>query len=146
MNFRGRAEIRGYWRDRLFEAGKQFRKDVSVREYEVLIEGLKSDMNLRFKDAFLNGNHYGSMFRVSHAQKSIAVFIKHLWCLGDVGEPRICPVDRVVLRATNAKRNDDLAWGCVNSIEDHRRKFGYIEDAAERAGLSVARWELINFS
>ena len=140
-----RSVIRSYWGDCLDEIGGEFKKDVPIHTYEYIIEQLKAGMNRKFGNAFLSGSVHGSMFRVSHAQKSISVFIKHLWCLGEIPEPKICPIDRVVLKQTKARLSKDLAWGYVNTIEEHRVKFKYVLEAAAVEKLSVARWELFNF-
>jgi hypothetical protein len=140
-----KAIIRTYWGECLDEVGGEFKKDVSVQNYENIITHLKDKMNKKFGEAFSNESDHGSMFRISHAQKSISVFVKHLWCLGKVPEPNICPVDRIVLNQTAAKLSNDIAWGYVNSIEIHRKKFKYITDAAAIEGLPVARWELFKF-
>lgn len=66
------------------------------------------------------------MFRISHSQKSISVFVKHLWCMDVISEPNICPVDRIILGKTEVRKNKDINWGYVNSIEEHKRKFTYI--------------------
>jgi len=140
-----RNAIRSYWGDCLKELGSEFREDVSLHKYERMIEQLKIRMNREFGHAFLSGCAHGSMFRVSHAQKSISVFVKHLWCLGEIPEPNICPIGRLILKKTPARLSNDLAWGYVNTIEAHREKFRYVMEAAALARLSVARWELFEF-
>jgi hypothetical protein len=65
--------------------------------------------------------------------------------LGEIPEPKICPVDRIILYQTGAANVGDVAWGYVNSIEGHRRKFNYILEEAHKSNLTVAQWELSNF-
>jgi len=65
--------------------------------------------------------------------------------LGEIPEPKICPVDRIILYQTGAANVGDVAWGYVNLIEGHRRKFNYILEEAHKSNLTVARWELSNF-
>jgi hypothetical protein len=139
-------DIRIYWATCLEEVGNEFKKEVSIPAYEDIVEQLKKRMNLKFGSLFDSGSRHGSLFRISHSQKSISVFIKHLWCMGLIEEPNICPVDRIILSATAAKKIKDVSWGCVDSLEDHRRKFKYITTEAANQKLSVARWELLNFT
>jgi hypothetical protein len=141
-----KTEVRSYWGECLKEIGGEFKRDVSIAKYEYIIEALKTNLNRRFGSLFDNKSPHGSMLRVSHSQKSISVYVKHLWCIGAVEEPRICPIDRIALNETEARSTRDVAWGYVNSIEEHRRKFRYIEDAAAVANLTVAKWELMKFS
>ena len=45
---------------------------------------------------------YVAGFRVSHAQKSLSLLLKHAWCHGLMDEPPSCPVDRLILTAADA--------------------------------------------
>lgn len=145
-NSKDKESIRIYWESCLEEVGDEFKNNISVQTYEVIVEQLKKGMNRRFGEFFNNGSPYGSMFRISHSQKSISVYIKHLWCAGIIPEPKVCPVDRIILSATSAKKMKDVSWGHVNSIEEHRRKFKYIIEEASAQNMSIAVWELLKFT
>jgi hypothetical protein len=138
--------IRSYWANQLQVIGERFRYPVNLDSYETIILEFKIHMNRRFNLEFDSGSKHGSEMRISHSQKSISVYVKHLWCLGVIDEPDICPVDRVILSQTKAKELNDISWGFVNSIEVHRQKFKYITNAASRQRLSVAQWELSSFN
>ena len=137
--------IRDYWGTCLEEIGWEFKKKVSIKNYEKLIQGLQLQMNREFGEEFANGVINVSMFRLSHAQKSISVYIKILWCMGQIQEPEICPVDRIILSKTKARNSNLVLWGYVNTIDEHRNKFKYIQDAAELSKMSVAMFELVIF-
>lgn len=107
----------------------------SDHEYEDQIESLKKRMNELFRSSFSNE------FRISHAQKSISVYFKHLWCMGGRRQPQ-CPVDRGILKVAKAQPSEQ-AWGYVNSIEEHRKKIDILRCAAN--GQHLAVWELRNF-
>ncbi len=92
-------------------------------------------------------NHFINLidFRISHAQKSLGVFFKHLWCMNLINEPPQCPIDRQILKIAGVSITE-LSWGFVNDIETHRRKYSYIKEAAQRDGFSsVSGWELSKF-
>lgn len=145
INSAQKLKVRKGWAESLLNIGKEFESDVSIAKYEQLIISLQKHMNDKYRESFNSGSQHGSMFRISHSQKSISVYVKHLWCLNKIPEPRICPVDRIILNQTDAVNARDIAWGYVNSIEEHRRKFSYILEEAKRSNLSVARWELGTF-
>jgi len=63
-----------------------------------------------------------------------------------IREPKICPIDRIILSSTGAKKKRDVSWGCVNSIDVHRRKFAYIVEESAKNNLSTAVWELLKFT
>jgi hypothetical protein len=106
---------------RLHEITRKYaRNGTSDKEYERDVRELSEYMNVHFGAAFRDSPHpryrYAPGFRISHAQKSLAVALKHLWCMGDVAMPPQCPVDSVVLGAAGA-RYPDTRWAYVNSVE-----------------------------
>lgn len=136
------------WRSYLDGLVERYKVCQSVEAYEQDIRNLKKVMNDKFSDAFLSKPHEryktDSGFRISHAQKSISVFLKHLWCMDDVACPPQCPVDRIILEAAG-KRYPDTKWGYVNSIEEHRKKVSFLEEAKGQTSESLAEWELKKF-
>jgi len=111
-----KKDIKTYWGSCLEEVGDEFKKDVSVKTYEYIVEQLKRGMNRKFGPLFDNGSKHGSMFRISHSQKSISVYVKHLWCMGVIGEPKICPIDRIILSSTGAKKKRDVTLSSIKYI------------------------------
>jgi hypothetical protein len=144
-SIKDKEDIRDEWGKELIRLGEKFHENISIEEYQLFVVKLKDHMNLKFGKLFDSKSKHGSMFRISHSQKSISVFVKHLWCMDVISEPNICPVDRIILRKTEAKKNNDISWGYVNSIEEHERKFKYIQKQAKLKQLRVAVWELLSF-
>jgi hypothetical protein len=95
-------------------------------------------MNKHFSLAFRQEKHpkYSTDpgFRISHAQKSISVFLKHLWCMDIIPQPPQCPVDRMILERAG-RRYPDTKWGYVNTIEEHMKKIKHLQDAASKQSL-----------
>jgi hypothetical protein len=108
-------------------------------------EDLKGFMNKTCAEYFwpTPDNGYEPGFRLAHAQKSLAVKMKHHWCSGEILEPPSCPIDRIVLSAAGA--GPDEAWTRMNTRSGYERQLGYLLKAAGRAKLSLARWELFLF-
>ena len=140
--------VRCAWRSFLLDIIGKYKKQQTVDEYERDILKLQEKMNTQFRDAFYQTPHSKYKtdpgFRISHAQKSISVFLKHLWCMDEVDTPPQCPVDRVVLEMAGLKY-DKAKWGYVNSIEEHRRKIDQLISAKDNEQQSLAVWELKNF-
>ncbi len=138
-----REKIRESWKKKLHKIGKEFyKKEINIEEYESKVKNLKKEMNGDFGDLLYNESIYDKGFRISHSQKSISLYLKYLWCMGEVGKPSVCPVDRTILKKSKSK---NITWCYVNSIEEHQEKFGQIEKNAKLEGMSVAEWELKNF-
>lgn len=140
-----RKEIRSYWFDCLRKIGLKFENEITIIEYDSIVSELKKEMNNKFGAYFQSNSPDGSEFIISHAQKSISIYIKYLWCLNLIQEPKICPVDRIILSHTSAK-SKDISWGYVNDIIEHRRKFKYVIESSALANLSIAKWELFLFN
>lgn len=140
--------VRCAWRSFLLGIIGKYKKQQTVDEYERDILKLQDQMNIQFKHEFYQMPHSiyktDPGFRISHAQKSISVFLKHLWCMDEVDTPPQCPVDRVVLEMAGLKY-DKAKWGYVNSIEEHRRKIDLLISAKNNDQESLAVWELENF-
>ena len=133
-----KKHIKDVWKEWLKTSAKKFAEEKwDEKKYEEEIENLKLYMKEKF-GLLIN-------FRISHAQKSIGVFFKHLWCLEKIPTPPQCPVDRVILTKAGANYNE-RSWGKVDTIDQHRKKYSFIKKAANKAGFEHAsEWELINF-
>lgn len=135
-----RHKIREAWKEQLVSHVGHIKADLSINAFEQAVVTLCINMNGNWKLYFCET---AGGFRISHSQKSLSVYMKHLWCMGLIEEPPVCPVDRIILSKTSAKQANDVAWGYVNTIDEHRRKFRFIEEAA--GPDTVAQWELRNF-
>ncbi|PKQ16372.1 MAG: hypothetical protein CVT67_05325 [Actinobacteria bacterium HGW-Actinobacteria-7] len=140
-----RYEVDTGWKQLLESYAAKYVKPVSSEEYEQDLVRLTAGMNRHFGAHFRQDRHpkfgYEPGFRVSHAQMSLSLVLKHYWCLGLVAMPPQCPVSRVVLLAARAGELNSK-WTDVNSIEAHRIKVKWLFEAAGHEGLELAEWEL----
>ena len=139
VDSKDRIIIREYWSSQLVDLAERYKVECwSDDSYEQEVQGLKEKMKARFPEII--------DFRISHAQKSLSVFLKHMWCLGLAPTPPQCPVDRIIL--TNAKAPyNKRSWGYVDSITEHKVLYDIIKQAAYQSGYTdVALWELENFN
>lgn len=144
-----RKEVRGFWAERVNDISKQ---SMTSLQYENSFLALKDDMNGRFKGSF-----GAEGFRISHAQKGLSVYMKHLWCMDLIDEPPQCPVDwRILVEirktvkdedlkniAWTKKELNDIAWTTIDSIDVHRKIMNAIR--AVKGAKSFALWELEAF-
>jgi hypothetical protein len=138
-----RERIRDAWSEKLEKLGRKYKKKQNEDQYIADVIELKNYMNSSFPDSFNNENPgYDNEFRISHAQKSLSVYLKHLWCMGKIEEPPICPIDRIVLTRVGLKGHN-AAWGYINTPELLDEKIKAIQ--REKGVLSFAVWELLNF-
>ncbi len=135
--------IRESWARLLYAQGHEFKEKKTIADHEEAVLFIKEKLNSDFSIFF-----WGSGLRISHAQKSFSLFLKYMWCLNQIPEPVTCPIDRQILMKTDASKTgdpNDIAWGYVNDMDEHRKKRKFIEDAAKLQDMSVAEWELSNF-
>ena len=137
--------IREYWKSLLtdfYEKHKQ--RNVSREEFLGYVDIIKESMNSRFPDKFqCNTEGYDNEFRLAHAQKSLSVFLKHLWCMGKMKEPPFCPIDGIIL---NDVLNKKGAWTKLNDKKKYCEYIKFVDDAANGNNISVAEWEYTNWN
>lgn len=143
-----RETVRLGWADELRGIAEKYVTPQSSEVYEQDLEHLQAVMNERFAGFFRQDEHprypYDPGFRLSHAQKSLSVCLKHLWCLGVVDTPPQCPVDSIVLGRAGLKY-PQTRWAFVNRMEEHQSQMQVLERAAATEKLGVAEWELKEF-
>lgn len=140
-----RKEVGRVWRDKLLDITKKYEKPISRGQYLEDVAELKEFMNKTFEGYFNNDKYFKDPgFRLSHSQKSISVFLKHLWCMDQVQEPPCCPVDAIILKRIGLSYPDN-SWGKINQMDDLVKKLKLIEQFASNNSLSIAKWELYNF-
>ena len=117
----------------------------SSEKYEADLVRLQTHMNRGYGQFFRQARHpkfgYEPGFRISHAQKSLSLVLKHFWCLDLVAMPPQCPVDRPALVAARAGELNSK-WTDVNSIAAHKYKMQFLAEAAAKENLTIAEWEL----
>lgn len=147
LTYDQKTEIYDFWRQTMFELGKKYCEEVqSIKVFCKDIKTLQDEMNKKFPDAFKNRHGkkgFVEEFRVAHAQKSFAIYLKHLWCLSEsMPEPPSCPMDKNIFRIVGI--ND--SWTKVNDIELYKQHYLRVKQYAETAGRTVACWELFSFN
>jgi hypothetical protein len=134
-----RPEIRAFWRRQLLALQPAYLQQRTVAQYEGDFISLRTQLNDGFP---------GQVdCRISHAQKSLGVFLKHLWCMRLVDVPPLCPVDAIILKKAGAVY-PVTNWGYVDTIDEHRAKVEILIEAKNRFAphLSLAEWELFAFN
>jgi hypothetical protein len=79
-------------------------------------------------------------FRVSHAQKSLALLLKYYWCdCKTRKDPPFCPIDREILH----KAGITDSWTKLDDMDQYEAWLRKLKATAEDAGYpSLAAWEL----
>jgi hypothetical protein len=129
-----KAEIRKCWGGFL----RDYQTPNSEGDYERDVLRLQALINETFPGNFRDE------FRISHSQKSLSVFLKHIWCMSpSTKPPPQCPVDRRTLVRAGCQ-GKAASWGYVNSMAEHREKIAALRNAS--GGRPLAEWELEAFA
>jgi len=140
--------IRKQWKACLYQNAKIFTKNRSEDTYLESVELIKLSIN-----EYCRNHNFESKIKISHAQKSLSVFLKHLWCfqtekVPDEYTPQIyppqCPVDSIILNKIGWRKQK---WTTVDSIKEHMEMIEAIREYAKttKEDLSLAEWELFEF-
>ena len=85
-------------------------------------------------------------YRIAHAQKSLSLVLKHMWCHGFLTDPPpVCVIDSIILRAAAARGagTHAVTWTRVASLKAYREHLAICQRAA--GGHNIAIWELFIF-
>lgn len=146
-----KLKFKSFWKDRLVEIGEKYIKNqYTESEYLEDVVWLKVEINKKFYKSFTSKadvkDDLNPGFRISHSQKSISVYLKHLWCLNEnENPPPQCPVDRKILSII-IKSGKVPSWTKVNTLKSHIELIQLIKTKAliEKYN-SIAEWELLNY-
>jgi len=137
-----RQPVRERLRRYLSSLQSTYKSGVSVKDHYARIEHLRSHMNQLATDTYFAHDDFSESpgFRIAHAQKSISVFLKHLWCMDRIQPPPECPVDSVILKKVGIY---GVPWSAVDTISAHQQLVASIVQKSYATNL--AEWELITF-
>lgn len=133
INQHRRENLRNDLKRELLSITKQYREEaISASEHEANIQELSNRLTRQHSE-ILNKNR----FNIGTSQKALNLFLKFLWCLGELpAEPIHCPLDGIVLKKVGIYK----AWTKMDEIELYRRWVGVVQQKAH--SLSISQWEL----
>jgi hypothetical protein len=113
------------------------RDEVSESRHIANILKLADDLSGQYASALKDNR-----FRIGTAQKVLNLYLKYMWCVGQIARPPHCPFDSQVIAELPSCR--DIKWTVSDSYEDYER---LVKAAKDRAGgVSLAEWELKLFN
>ena len=130
---RVRNRFRRALRGHLEQLAKSYSQSVSETNHLNNIGRLADNLSQSHPDALVKGR-----FRIGCAQKALNLYLKYMWCLGNIPSPPHCPFDyQIISRLLGCK---DLTWTELDSICDYKR---LVAAARAQAGsILLAEWEL----
>ncbi len=80
----------------------------------------------------------GGRFRIGPAQKALNLYLKYLWCAGEIPSPPHCPFDYLVIQQLELRNK--LNWTNLDDLQAYRHLVAVARRVAQKVPL--AEWEL----
>lgn len=134
-------EVYDLWPSLLYDAANEYIEHEGMINVDFIV---KQIINIKNKMSHIEN----TIFKLSHAQKSLSVFLKYLWCYGVIVEPPICPIDAKVLGKVSVVNPlfKDIIWTNLDDVITYRRILVSLMNLAKSKELTLAKWELIEFN
>jgi hypothetical protein len=128
-----RAKLRPALRKKLADIATGYSHPVDDAAHLANIREIADMLTLQFSSCLRAGR-----FRIGIAQKCLNLYLKYLWCVGEIPAPPHCPFDSVVIaQLPKAQR---LNWTSIDTMEEY---MVLVVAARAVAGkVRLAEWEL----
>jgi hypothetical protein len=138
-----KEELRDTWIKHLIDI--DFYKIRNLNQLNEVYDMLGSSMNETYIDSFHD------KFRLAHAQKSISVYWKYLYCYSqltdfNVSKPIVIPLDRIVQNECGLRYNEILAWGKMDDFNLYCKQLALISDRVKVDLNDLIDWEISIFN
>jgi hypothetical protein len=80
-------------------------------------------------------------FRLGMGQKVFNLYLKYLWCIGEIAEPPHCPFDSIII-AKLSKENRNVKWTQMTDKATYEKLVKSAKVESSKVGKSIAEWEL----
>lgn len=136
-----KIKFRNYWKVRLQEIGLTFLENRDLKYYLEQVVDFSVEMNSMFSEILSpNKEFYDNGFRIAHSQKSISVYLKHLWCMDAIPPPPCCPLDRIISERAGILL--PASWTKMNNISDIEITLNQFQGLAAHENKLLCQWEL----
>jgi hypothetical protein len=112
---------------------EQYKRSVSESSHVKNIHSLAKDASLEFGHILAS-----QALGIGPAQKLLNLYLKYLWCLGEVMEPPHCPIDSIVLQSAGLAGK--VSWSRIATIEEYVIVVEQVRSRVQSS--SLAKWEL----
>ena len=114
----------------------QYYRYISEKQHIINLKKLQNYSRFCGKGVILNNK-----LNIGTVQKLLNLYLKYLWCIGEIAMPPHCPVDSTVLNAVGL---GNVSWTNIQTISDYENVIKVIKSKTKNAPL--AYWELNLFN
>ncbi|HXI24623.1 MAG TPA: hypothetical protein VNG71_12230 [Pyrinomonadaceae bacterium] len=126
----------------LRSAAIRYTNPINEEEHCRNIEDLANALTKTYKPT---GILRSDRFRIGIAQKALNLYLKNLWCLGEITTPPHCPLDRIIIDKLGLKRSErsQYDWTKLDDIESYKKLIRLCHHKSRERGCeNIAEWEL----
>lgn len=130
---KARNQFQNTLREELESLLPQYESEISEEQHISNIKTLAETITKQCSSSLINGR-----FRIGSAQKALNLYLKYIWCIGQIERPPHCPIDAIVLQKIPGCSN--IKWTELDSILEYEE---IIKQAKAVAGIiPLSNWEL----
>ena len=128
-----RKEVHMHLREHLEQCLDQYKEEADDIVHCKNIERIAKSLTRRHA-GLLRDNR----FRIGPTQKALNLYLKYMWCIGEVERPPHCPIDSVVIKAAGLP--ETIKWTQFMRIEEYMAVVNRLRQLV--SPLPLAEWEL----
>lgn len=134
---RRKADFKQALRSALESMARNYATGVSEETHVSNIQRLAQDLSCQFHDCL-----FQDRFRIGSAQKALSLYLKYLWCLGEIPRLPHCPFDSSIIQKLPVDCR--VNWTELDNVEQYR---SLVRGAIQVAnGRALAEWELLEYN
>lgn len=134
-----KKKFRNFLKEKLRKISKEYTSNVDPQAHIDNIQIL-ADECTKYSSPILKDKK----FRIGGAQKALNLYLKYLWCIGEIPTPPHCPFNNKIIDELGCK---DIRWTKLDDIEKYQRLVKAAAKAKQAAGIrTIARWELEKYN
>lgn len=111
----------------------KYLRPVRESEHVAVIRNLANFTSATHGDALRGGR-----LRIGSTQKVLNLYLKYMWCCGEIAAPPHCPFDSIVLARIPACSH--VKWTRLDSIDEYEQIV--LSAKIEAGSVPLAEWEL----
>lgn len=135
-----KKELRKELADALRRLGEKYREPVTEEQHCQNINDLAKRLTENYKPILRK-----ERFRIGIAQKALNLYLKNLWCLGEIATPPPhCPLDRLIINKLGLKSSErsEYDWTKLDDIDKYKELIAMCDKVARAQYPNIAEWEL----
>ena len=127
-----KSEFKEEIRKLLVELGQKYKHRVSVDDYIKDVSYLSKKLSKKYRHVLKDGR-----LRLGASQKLLSLHLKHLWAVGLIEEPPLCPFDGIIIQQLRLNHK----WTKLDSVKEFRELITAVFKRCKEDGFGNSNWK-----